>query len=87
MEGSIHLWLRMRSPGKLFKNMDSLTNWDKVCSSVPALVGSGPSGEFSCATLAGNSWVYEVTPTVSVLKLSPSEGSQGFVSSYIDLSS
>ena len=53
----------------------------------PALVGSEPPWEFSCATMAGNPWVYEVAPTVSVLELSPSESSQGFVSSYTDLSS
>ena len=53
----------------------------------PALVGSEPPWEFSCATMAGNPWVYEVAPTVSVLELSPSESSHGFVSSYTDLSS
>ena len=50
MEGSIHLWLCMRSPGKLFKNMDSLTNWDKVCAVGPSFGGfRAPLGVLLCS--------------------------------------
>ena len=46
---SIHLWLHMRSPGKLLKNMDSLNNWDKVCAAGPSFGGfRAPLGVLLC---------------------------------------
>ena len=87
MEGSIHFWLPWDHLESFLKIWIPWPTGTKSVQQAPALVGSEPPWEFSCATMAGNPWIYEVAPTVGVLELSPSEGSQGFVSSYTDLSS